>query len=256
MQNILEVSFTPADFAALKQRDLSNTVCVVMDVLRATSSMLTALSNGAEAIVPVSEIAEAVEQKKKQPKVLLAGERGGLKIRASQTGGIDFDFGNSPREFVPDAVQGKTIVWTTTNGTRALQACTGAKHIFIASFSNLRAVAAWVQQNKPFHLLLVCAGTVDEAAYEDTMAAGALADLVWQTYVSGFVIDSAQIARQIYLSSRDDLNKAIVLSQNARRLLSNPELREDVPFCLQRETVNFIAEMRHGKIRKMLPPSH
>src|SRR6185437_5993383 len=95
----LEVLFTPADFAALKGRNLSETLCVVFDVFRATSSMVTALANGAEAIVPVSEIPEALAIKERAPGVLLAGEREGVRIDAALTGGTDFDLGNSPREF-------------------------------------------------------------------------------------------------------------------------------------------------------------
>lgn len=243
----LEVLFTPADFGALKQRDLSETVCVVFDILRATTSMTAALANGAAAIVPVSEIPHALEVKKRQPDVLLAGEREGLRIRAAQTGSIDFDLGNSPREFTADNVRGKTIAMTTTNGTRALNACVGAKKIFIASFLNLRALAQAIAGSE--NLMLVCAGTFEEAAYEDTLAAGALADMVWKNYEGGKIADSSQMAREIYRSAAQDLSKAILFSKNARRLLANPDLHDDVPFCLQRDTVHFVAEMREGIIK-------
>ena len=96
---------------------------------------------------------------------------------------IDFDLGNSPREYTEDAVKGRTIVSTTTNGTRALRACVGAKSILIASFGNLRAIADWIEQSEVKHLILVCAGTYEEAAYEDMVAAGALGDLVWAQFV-------------------------------------------------------------------------
>ena len=109
---------TPTELPALAQRDLSETTCVVFDILRATSTLVTALHHGAQAIIPVSEIAEAVALQRQQPDLLLAGERDGLRIRAEQSGGIDFDFGNSPREFRPEKVRGRTLVSTTTNGTR------------------------------------------------------------------------------------------------------------------------------------------
>src|SRR5580765_5264024 len=111
----IEILFTPAEFETLSKRDLSETTCVVFDVLRATSSMVTALANGAEAIIPVSEIAEALEVKRKEASVLLAGERDGLRIGANLTGSIEFDLGNSPREFTKVKVTGKKIVMTTTN---------------------------------------------------------------------------------------------------------------------------------------------
>src|SRR6478735_9120305 len=94
----IDVLFAPAEFAALGGRDLSGTVCVVFDVLRATSSMVTALANGASAIVPVSEISEALAARRDRPDLLLAGERGGVRIPANLTGGIPFNLGNSPLE--------------------------------------------------------------------------------------------------------------------------------------------------------------
>src|SRR2546423_1168480 len=139
MAKKLEVLFTPAEFQMLRQRDLSNAICVVFDVLRATSSMVTALGNGAEAIMPVQQISEALEIKARQPDVLLAGERKGVRIEGKLSGGIPFDFGNSPREFTPEKVRGKRIVTTTTNGTRALRACAKARLALASSFLNLQA---------------------------------------------------------------------------------------------------------------------
>src|SRR4051794_5856645 len=95
----LDVLFTPADFDALARRDLSSTVCIVFDVLRATSSMITVLANGATEIVPVAEIHEALALRKTDPNILLAGERDGVLITSALTGELSFDFGNSPREF-------------------------------------------------------------------------------------------------------------------------------------------------------------
>src|SRR3989442_1596993 len=106
----LEAILSPAEFPILARRDLSQTTCVVFDILRATSSMITALANGAAAILPVAEISEAVALRAKIPGALLAGEREGVRIRANLTGGIDFDFGNSPREFTREQVRGKSIV--------------------------------------------------------------------------------------------------------------------------------------------------
>ena len=114
----LQTTFTPADFEALAQTDLSGTTCVVLDILRATSSMITALANGAEQILPVASIEEALAAKAEHPDALLCGERDGLRITATQTGGTEFDLGNSPREYTAETVAGKTLITTTTNGTR------------------------------------------------------------------------------------------------------------------------------------------
>src|SRR5215467_11673354 len=102
--NWLEVLFTPAEFEKLPQRDLSQTCCVVFDVLRATSSMVTALWHGAKAILPVEKISEALESRDRIPGALLAGERSGVRIGPELSGGVTFDLGNSPREFTSDIV--------------------------------------------------------------------------------------------------------------------------------------------------------
>ena len=249
---MLEVTFTPAEFAALRQRDLSQTVCVVFDVLRATTSMVTALTNGAREIIPVCEIAEAVALRQARPNLLLAGERNGLRILRAQTGSVDFDLGNSPREFTRDRVGGRAIAMTTTNGTRALQACRGARRVLVGSFLNLGAVADWLARERVADLLVVCSGTLEEASYEDVLGAGALCDAVWEQFSGGLVADSAQVAREIYRQGSGDLLAAVQRARNARRLLALPELREDVTVCLQRATTNVLAELgADGVVRRV-----
>ena len=248
----LEVILSPAEFGSLRQRELSQTVCVVFDILRATSSMITALANGAQAIIPVGEIAEALALREKNSNVLLAGERDGLRIRAHQTGGIDFDLGNSPREFTAERVQGQTIVMTTTNGTRALRACADAKTVLVGSFLNLRATTNWLKEHAPSKLVLVCSGTVEEPALEDAMAAGALCERVWPQYVTGHVSDSAEMVRRLYPLMQANLLDAMKSARNGRRLFSIPELRDDVWHCVQRETVSFAAALfPGGAVRKL-----
>ena len=239
----LDVTFTPAEFTALRQRDLSQTVCVVFDVLRATSTMVTALANGAREIIPVCEIAEAVALRQARPELLLAGERDGVRILRAQTGSVDFDLGNSPREFTRARVGERSIVMTTTNGTRALQACRGARRVLVGSFLNLGAVAHWLAREQPENLLVVCSGTHEEAAYEDVLGAGELCDAVWSQFAGGHVADSARLARETYLRGAADLLKAVAAANNARRLLALPDLRDDVGLCLQRDTANVLVEM-------------
>jgi len=252
MTATLEVILTPAEFGPLRERDLSQTVCVVFDILRATTTMITALTNGAESIIPVETIGEALEVRRQRPNVLLAGERDGVRIRASQTGGIEFDLGNSPREFTIEKVQGKTIVMTTTNGTRALRACAAARTVLIGSFLNLRATANWLREHKPQNLVLVCSGTYEQASFEDILAAGAVCERVWPNYAGGTVADSAEVARRIYPLMQSNLLDAMKQSRNGRRLLAMPGLREDVWFSVQRETVSFTAQMsKEGIVRRI-----
>jgi 2-phosphosulfolactate phosphatase len=236
----LEVILTPAELPALKQRDLRETVCVVFDVLRATSTFATALHHGAKAIIPVGEISEALALRQKQPGVLLGGERDGVRISA---GGTDFDLGNSPREYTPEKVRGKTIVSTTTNGTRALRACAGAQTVLAASFLNLTATAKFLRQNRFGKILLVCAGTGANPALEDVLAAGALCKIILSGKTAGTLSDSAEIARRTCVPAEADLATVVARSQNGRRLLAIPELRGDVAFCLQRDIFPLVAKM-------------
>jgi 2-phosphosulfolactate phosphatase len=254
----IEVILTPAELPVLARRDLRDAVCVVFDVLRATSTFVTALQNGAKAIVPVSEIAEALAWRQKQPDVLLGGERDGVKIRAAQTGGVDFNLGNSPREYTPEKVRGKTIVSTTTNGTRALRACAGAQTVLSASFLNLTATVDFIKKLRPTQVVPVCAGTHENPALEDVLAAGALCEMLirWgettgepkseqkhsgsrgrspHQKATSDISDSAEMARATYAQAKSDLAAAVGRSENARRLLGIPELRDDVSFCLQRD---------------------
>ena len=284
----IETILTPAELPALAQRDLRATACVVFDVLRATSTFVTALHHGAKAIMPVSEISEALTFKKAEGRrqraelILLGGERNGVRISSDN---INFDLGNSPREYSPETVRGKTIISTTTNGTRALRACMNAKTILAASFLNLAATADFLRRNHFETILLVCAGTGENQADEDIIAAGALCDLLLnescpQNQGVGRAVlcpppnmvnpsthpqpsagthrvtrstlsDSTQTARQAWLAAKTDLSAAVYNSENARRLLAIPELRDDVTFCLQRDVFPLVATMdENGAIRK------
>jgi len=248
----VKVLFTPADFAALRAEELADATCVVFDVLRATSTIVTALANGAQAVIPVADIAEALSVRAEWPEVLLAGERNGLRIRAGATGGIEFDLGNSPREFVPEKVRGRTIVMTTTNGTRALRACAGARAVLLSCFLNLGATARFLAQHCPDRLLLVCSGTGADAAWEDALAAGALCGQLQGVFAEPALADSAHFAHEIYRAERRDLAASLRFSRNAQRLLAIPELRGDVEFCLREDTLELVAgQAPGGEIRRL-----
>lgn len=238
----LEVLFTPAEYEA--PRDWSDRVCVVFDILRATTTMVTALYNGADAIIPVAGIPDAINLTRARPDLLLAGERNGLPISPMQAEGVAFDFGNSPREFYAERVRGRTIVLTTTNGTRALRACASARTVLIGSFHNLRSVTTWIRRNRPANLVMICSGTREEPALEDTLAAGALCERIWPYYVTGHVSDSAEIARRLYPLFQTDLTGAMQFARNGRRLLEHRELRADVALCVQREIHQLVAALQ------------
>ena len=146
---------------------------VVIDVLRATTVMIQALASGCQAIIPCLEIDEAqdVHGRLSAGTAFLGGERGGRPIPG-------FDLGNSPADYTPDRCRGKTLVMTTTNGTRAIRACQQADRVYVAGFVNLAAMARRLEQvldgpnPQPVHL--VCAGTGGEISWEDTLLAGSI----------------------------------------------------------------------------------
>jgi 2-phosphosulfolactate phosphatase len=160
---IIDVALTPADIARLAKRDLSQTTCVVFDILRATSSMITAVAHGAREIHPVQTLEEAFALRDELGGGLLAGERNGERPDR-------FDFGNSPLEFLN--CRGNRIIWTTTNGTVALRACERAARVFVGALLNLQLLVQELRWEEPENVLLVCAGTFDDFALEDATAAG------------------------------------------------------------------------------------
>ncbi|MBI2825283.1 MAG: 2-phosphosulfolactate phosphatase [Planctomycetia bacterium] len=147
---------------------LAGGTVVVIDVLRATTTITTALAAGASRVIPCREVDEARRVAAALPsgEVLLGGERGGLPIEG-------FDLGNSPSDYTPDRIAGRTLVFTTTNGTRALERCRQAKRVLLGAFVNLRAVARCLRSTD--HVRLLCAGTEGEITREDVLAAGAIA---------------------------------------------------------------------------------
>lgn len=247
----LEVLFSPAEFLALGARDLRGVTCVVFDILRATTSIVTALERGAAAVLPVGTIEEALAVRERNPNVLLAGERDGVRIRGALSGGVEFDFGNSPREFLQAELEGRTLVMTTTNGTRALEACEGADSVLVGCFLNLETVAKFLIRRRARQVLLVCSGTHEEASYEDTLAAGALVDLLGAEFSAEQSADSCSVARTAYLTWKNDLLGAMKWAQNGRRLLGMSDLAGDVPYCLQRDTIPLLASLSRGRVVRL-----
>lgn len=251
MASSIEVLFSPVEYAPRRGLNFTGTVCVVFDVLRATSVMVTGLANGAAGFIPVAEISEALALRQKHPAALLAGERNGLRIGASLTGGVEFDLGNSPREYTAGRVADKTIITTTTNGTRALRACAAAEHVLVAAFLNLHATADWIAAQRPGRLIFIAAGTGEATALEDVLAAGALCDIVAPALPNCQLLDSAETARCAYRAVAGDLPTAIYRAANARRLLANVDLGGDVDDCLRRDTRPLIAMLgRDGVVRQ------
>lgn len=161
----VDVALTPS---ALPSAALAGATALVIDVLRASTTMITALAHGCRVLLPVAEVEEARRRALDVPGALLAGERGGDPPAG-------FDLGNSPLEFTPERVGGRTIVFTTSNGTRALLAARPATAVGVAGFVNLTAATEWaLRQGRD--LVVVCAGELGARSIEDEACAGLLVD--------------------------------------------------------------------------------
>lgn len=212
----LEILHSPNQWRSLRPEQVAPYSCVVIDVIRATSTIVSALANGARKIQPISTVEEAMAWKEANPKSILAGERGGQALPG-------FDLGNSPEDFTPERVKGAHIILTTTNGTRALAACTGAKVIFAAGMLNLSAVAARLKEMGPPWLIL-CAGCNGHFGVDDAVVAGALAEAL--EYDDSLV--------NLYRSVRGEMTETLLRSE-AGMELRKVGLEKDVPFCGKRD---------------------
>ena len=218
MNKRIEVCLTPA---LLHLYDISNSIVVVIDVLRATSSIVYGIDNGATAIIPVAHVEDCLAYSGKG--FLLAAERDGSVVEG-------YDFGNSPFSYTKEKVGGKTIVLTTTNGTKALHMARETAHqVVIGSFLNLQSLCGWLKvQDKS--VLLLCAGWKDQFNLEDTLFAGAVVAELRKDFTH--FDDSSVAAEDLYQLARNDLRTYIRKSSHSYRLaLLNIE--EDVRFCLQ-----------------------
>jgi len=207
---------------------------VVFDVLRATSSMITALAHGAARIHPVITIDEAFALKKLHPDALLGGERFGNKIDG-------FDIGNSPAEY--RALAGRRIITTTTNGTVALRACEKAKRVLVGALLNIDALLARLRELSPEKVTLVCAGTFRELALEDVIAAGAICANLQGAALS----DAAVVAMTAFKRYENDLLSGLKESRNGRALMESGR-GADVEWSGQESIYNTVGEMKSGII--------
>jgi 2-phosphosulfolactate phosphatase len=212
----LSICYLPSQWRAFDPERLRDSVCVVVDVIRATSTIATALAHGASGIRPVASVGEAEQLKAQRPDLLLAGERHGRALPG-------FDLGNSPRAMTPETVAGRELILTTTNGTQALAACRGARAIVTASLLDLSATANKLRALGP-PWILVCAGFEGDFGLDDAIVTGALAE----------ALDEPSPFAALYRSVRHDLAATLLHSQAGQELVTIG-LQDDVPFCAERD---------------------
>lgn len=226
--------------ALLDLYEVDKSIVVIIDVLRATSTIATALHNGAKSIIPVDSVAECIRLGK-QIDSITAGERDG-KIAEG------LEYGNSPFEYPREFIEGKTLVLTTTNGTRLLHMALdkGAKGIITGSFPNLSAVCDYlVAQNQ--NVILGCAAWKNRVNIEDTLFAGAVISRIGKHF--SINCDSSQIAESMYADAKPDLF-AFMKSKKASHYqrLSGYGLQEDIQYCLTPDSANVLVIYKDGKL--------
>jgi len=233
----IDVFFSPAEVteAPLEQR-----VAVVIDVIRATSTMIQALANGARGIFPTVSTEEAIKLASSlgREDTILCGERKGLKVEG-------FDLGNSPAEFTPKVVEGKQLVMSTTNGTRAFLAVEGADRVLPACFMNLSAVGKTLSEAED--LLIVCAGREGRFALDDALCAGNLIKKVVEAKEAEAVLnDAGRVALE--LASAYPVTADFLRSTAAGAALKTVGLDGDLELCASLDRYSSVPEMKERQI--------
>lgn len=220
----LEVILSPA---LAEQYDMEGKNVVVIDILRATSTIATALAHGANHIVPVTHEEEAMAFKQKG--YLVAAERNGKMVDG-------FDIGNSPFSYMDGAVNGKNIAFTTTNGTKCIQLSKKAENVFAGAFLNINALAEMLMYQER-DLLLFCAGWKDKVNLEDTLYAGLLAIKLMDHYTYEF--DTTIMAMDLAHYAGEDIYTFLKNSSHFKRLM-NLNCKDDIAYCIKQSPITII----------------
>ena len=237
----IEVCFSPVLFKYSKD---INSIVLIVDALRATSAICTAFANGVEKIIPVSGLDEAREYKKKG--YMVAAERDGIVQ--------DFaDFGNSPFNFTPDRIKGKTVVYSTTNGTQAINMASDCYKVIVGSFLNLTATSDWmIKQNRD--VIVLCAGWKNRFNLEDTVLAGAVVENLLNSKKYYTICDSAKASLDLWYLAKQDLLKYIdKVAQRSR--LRKLGLDDVIEYCFTPDQTDVIPILSNGFLvdNKKLP---
>lgn len=238
-RKLVEVCYTPGQYHLYKE---NFDIVVVIDVLRATSAITSALHHGVEKIIPVSTVEEARAYQSQG--YIAAAERDGQVVEG-------FPFGNSPYAFMDPALKGKTVVLTTTNGTKAIQYASDRPTVVIGCLNNLDALCKWlIEQHQ--NTLILASGWKDKVNLEDTICGGAIADILLDSRKFRADEDSTVAAKFIYRSAKEHLWSFLRSSSHRRRLVKL-NIQKDVKYCLTLNTVDTIPILENGYLVKLQP---
>jgi 2-phosphosulfolactate phosphatase len=227
---------------SFKEEDVRDKTVVMIDVLRASSTMVTSLQNGAKGVIAVEDMDDASKFSRSldEESYLLSGEKNGITIEG-------YDLGNSPLEHTTEAVQGKTIILNTTNGTKAIRRCGLAKQILVGSFLNLEAVVNHLRGLDEEDIVLVCAGWRGRLSLEDILCAGNIIYELCSGQLPASARDGAKVAFGLYEKFGDDIETSIKSSNYAVRL-KDIVADDDLSYCCQRSIVQVLPALNEGMI--------
>ncbi len=235
---IVKLYFSPAPVTDAKIR---GRVAVVIDVLRASTSISTAIQNGCREIVPVASTGDAAAMRANLDKgqVLLCGEREGLKVEG-------FDLGNSPSEYTEEIVRDKVLIFASTNGSRAILKCAASAQTVVCGFVNLSMIAKTILSAQK-DVAVVCAGRQGNFALEDTFCGGALIDLLVESGQFTVDNDAAQVAQMLY-KNRDNSVETVIGRADHARYLKELGFGADIVTAAALDTVNVVPVLVGNKV--------
>lgn len=217
--------------------DLKGKIVVMVDILRASTSMTTGLAHGVAEIKPVAQLEECTALKAQG--YFTAGERDGKKVNG-------FDIGNSPFSYMEEKFKGGKIATTTTNGTLAITKSTSADQVLVGSFLNLSAVADYLK-NQGKDVVIHCAGWKGNYSLEDTLFAGALYEALQDSFDSDS--DAAHSALTLYKAAKGKLYETILESSHAKRLEKH-NIIKDLEFCSKIDEYDIVPILKNGSLYK------
>jgi 2-phosphosulfolactate phosphatase len=226
--------------ALLHTEDVANSIVVIIDVLRATSTIATAIKNGARCVIPVDSVAKCIRLGN-QIEVITAGERNG-KIAPGLM------YGNTPYQYTQKFIKGKTLVITTTNGTRLIHMALAqnAREIITGSFPNFSSVSDYLIKQKQ-NVILACAAWKDRVNIEDTLFAGAVINKIKKHFLIN--CDATTIAETLYCLAAKDMFSFMESNQASHfnRLL-NLGLEKDIRYCLTEDAADILVIYKDGRL--------
>jgi len=239
--NYIDVFFS---VQAFQEEDLRGKSAVIIDILRASSSIVTAINNGAKKVIPVEDMSDAVKiaHTMDANDYLLCGEKNGVKIEG-------YHLGNSPLEYTKDAIEEKTLIFNTTNGTKAIKKAGLANRIYIGAFLNQQSILEALK-NHDDEVVLICSGWRGRLALEDTLFAGSILYHLFDGQLPQKTKDGAKVAFGLYEKFKDNLEETIAGSDHANRL-SKLVPENDIPFCCQINKFDVLPGMRDGLITNL-----